>query len=215
MADKNRFEEIVDSATKAKKAQDKLDKQVVKYLLEVSIDWVGNPPEEYLDKDDVIIAKEFVSYMKKKHFVGAEKLKLERTKRKHTLSAAEMLVGSSSHSRLRRLSNLSRWLVLWRGSGYKIGIITTNKRSISPVGADVYLCGDGLLRCKRNMAIFGINGSYASGTGRVPSNNSELTQYSLLVGRLIIPGSQDDQQPTFKAMKLQTVFEEIINKNLI
>lgn len=213
MTRKNRFDRFVESEKKSKTAEAKLSRQKKEYLLNLSKDSAGNSPEDFLDKSDSNACREFLRTMAANKYTGADRLKLEILKRKKILSQVDMLVGSWSSSKARRLRASLRWLVLWRGYGYKIGILS-NENYPGLDNAEVYLCTDGLLRCRRYGSIFYDGTSYASGIGRLPTDFKLLGKFKLSTGRFVVQTSKDTA-PIFKYMSPQEIFEEIIKNNLV
>jgi hypothetical protein len=203
----NYFEKLYKSEKKSKKESKNLEKQKMDYILKISDDPRGNNPEDFFKADEAVLCKDFLAFMKKHKYAGSTKLKIERLKYRRPLSTTRILSGSWHSSRIKRIARKSRWMTMWRGRGYKLGIYYNPMvDSAMPMDVlDVYLCNDGKLRCERSGPLFKDQHSFASGVGRIPTDKKLFTDYVVVTGSFSPYSDHDDY--TFNARPINEILK--------
>lgn len=212
MPRKNRFEELHKRESERLKSQKQINTRIKNYLLAVSTDYRGNIPEEFFKRDGGKLCDEFLKFMKLHNFPGAQKLALEKSKGKVPLADSEMRLGSWAPNTLKKIKNFTHWQALWKGQGYPIGIVSTEK-DIFPdknKSSTLYLCTDGKLRASRSYPLFPSGYSYASGVGAIPDDNLLDRKIKLLTGKFV--ASADEKYYLFKNESLGEILSNFVMK---
>lgn len=197
----NRFERLVNDQKKAKQLLQQLELQAKNYLLDVSLDTDGTDVSDLLSKKDEKVAYDFINYQHRYDYPGSIPLKLEKLRHLKPLNLNQMQIGSWSFSKRGTLINKLKWQTLWRGMGYKIGIIAP--RSLGGIyphnSLDVYLCDDFKLRCERNLPFFKDKHSFTSGHGSLPIEKLFIGDVNLIIGEF----TNGEFGGTFKSFDLE------------
>lgn len=213
MPNSNRFEKILDKAVKANDNYKLQERQVRSYFLKVSADASGNDPTEFFSKADSKVCHEFIEFMKKRKWPGAENLLLERLKLRRPLTKEDMMIGSWAYGRFSRLIKLPHWHVVWVGRGYSIGVVSLSARDPYPgEDATVFLCDDGKLRVRRSPPLFVDGYSYAAGVGTIPKLKRFNEGFTIAVGEFI---SLDDRNKLFKRYSVEALLNKYLEVGII
>ena len=210
MPRKNRFEELHKRETERLKSQKQVNKRIRSYLLEISYDSKGNIPEQFFKRSGGKLCDEFLRFMKLHNYPGSLKLILEKSKNKDPLKDSEMQLGSWASGRLKKITNMTHWQVLWKGQGYPVGIVTTETDMFPDKNqsSTLYLCSDGKLRVKRCYPLFSSGYSYASGAGTIPDENLLDRKIKTLIGEFI--ATTDDKYYLFKSESLGEILSKYV-----
>lgn len=200
----NRFDMRLKKQTEANVKRSVSNSNTLKSMLALSLDTNGSSLSDFMSKADVKVSLEFLSWAKKRDYLGAESIHLESRKDFKVLTDFETSVGSLDRKSFVKRLGRNKWKTLWQGQGYPVGFILDELTNT--IYSRVYLCTDKKLRCSRRKPAFRSGHSYASGYGTMPKDLASV-DCKFVTGSL----ASSTNEASGKVMKLEPL-EQCFNK---